>query len=200
MEDMPGKVQKANTHILRCQNHKHAHSSRSVQGPVQRGDGTLHMGSIRGKAHPLPRKHMATVSIPAGRWNVTHEFDSQESSHARHTAHTQGTRANQRGDGGHAREGSKGKHSHPAMSKSQARAQQSVSSRASSTGRWRICLGKGRRRAHKNCSVRIHVGVGQRCRAIDGDSPTLQAKSEHVTFHRGDGGNDWARAEGEHTS
>ena len=39
MEDMPGKVQKANTHILRCQNHKHAHSSRSVQGPVQRGDG-----------------------------------------------------------------------------------------------------------------------------------------------------------------
>ena len=68
MEDKSGKVQKANTHILRCQNHKHAHSSRSVQGPVQRGDGTLHMGSIRGKAHPLPRKHMATVSIPAGRW------------------------------------------------------------------------------------------------------------------------------------
>ena len=54
MEDMSGKVQNANTHILQCQNHEHAHSSRSVQGPVQWGDGTLHMGSIRGKAHRLP--------------------------------------------------------------------------------------------------------------------------------------------------
>ena len=26
------------------------------------------MGSIREKAHILPRKHMATVSTPAGRW------------------------------------------------------------------------------------------------------------------------------------
>ena len=56
MEDMSGKVQNANTHRLGSQNHEHAHSSRSVQGPVQWGDGTLHMwGSIRGKAHPLPR-------------------------------------------------------------------------------------------------------------------------------------------------
>ena len=39
MEDKSGKVQKANTHILRCRNHKHAHSSRSVQGSVQWGDG-----------------------------------------------------------------------------------------------------------------------------------------------------------------
>ena len=33
-----------------------------------RGDGTLHMGSIRRKAHRLPRTHMAMVSIPVGRW------------------------------------------------------------------------------------------------------------------------------------
>ena len=39
MEDMSGKVQNANTHILRSQNHEHAHSSRSVQGSVQWGDG-----------------------------------------------------------------------------------------------------------------------------------------------------------------
>ena len=39
MEEMSGKVQNANTHILRSQNHEHAHSSRSVQGPVQGGDG-----------------------------------------------------------------------------------------------------------------------------------------------------------------
>eukprot|EP00964_Phaeocystis_antarctica_P063008 scaffold37784_cov83-Phaeocystis_antarctica.AAC.2 len=43
-------------------------------------------------------------------------------------------------------------------------------------GRWRNCLGKGRRRAHIIRFVRIHVGVGQRCRAIDHYSPALQAK------------------------
>ena len=42
MEEMPQTVQNANTHILRCQNHEHAHSSRSVQWSVQWGDGTLH--------------------------------------------------------------------------------------------------------------------------------------------------------------
>ena len=36
--------------------------------------------------------------------------------------------------------------------------------------------------------VRIHVGVGQRCGASDGESTTLQAnKAKRVTFHRGDG-------------
>ena len=42
MEDMSGQVQNANTHILQCQNHEnheHAHNSRSVQVPVQWGDG-----------------------------------------------------------------------------------------------------------------------------------------------------------------
>ena len=32
MEELSQKVQNANTHILRRQNHEHAHSSRSVQG------------------------------------------------------------------------------------------------------------------------------------------------------------------------
>ena len=41
MEEMSQTVQNANTHILRCQNHEHAHSSRSVQGSVQWGDGTF---------------------------------------------------------------------------------------------------------------------------------------------------------------
>ena len=111
MEEMSQTVQNANTHKLRCQNHEHAHSSRSVQGSVQWGDGTLHVGSIRGKAHILPddahsngqhfsgamdvtcvgsiwrqnslrtaTTHRKTVSIPVGRWNVTHGFDSRESS------------------------------------------------------------------------------------------------------------------------
>ena len=34
--------------------------------------------------------------------------------------------------------------------------------------------------------VRIHVGVGQRCRARDKESSTLQAKKWSVTFHRPD--------------
>ena len=43
------------------------------------------MGSIRGKAHPLPQTHKVTVSTPVGRWNVTHGFDSRESSQAANT-------------------------------------------------------------------------------------------------------------------
>ena len=139
MEDMSGKVQNANTHILQCQNHEHAHSSRSVQGPVQwgdgtlhawvrfgakltqschsttptvkipvgdglqfkegskcnflhtahtqgntqsiqRGDGTLHRVRFAGKLTHCQTTHIAMVSISVGRWNVTHGFDSQESS------------------------------------------------------------------------------------------------------------------------
>ena len=47
-------------------------------------------------------------------------------------------------------------------------------------GQWRKCLDKGRRRAHSFRGVRIHVGIGQRCRAKDGDSPTLQAKKRNA--------------------
>ena len=39
MEEVLQKVQHASTHILRPQNHEHAHSSRSIQGSVQGGDG-----------------------------------------------------------------------------------------------------------------------------------------------------------------
>ena len=42
MEEMWQKVQNASTHILRRQNHEHVHNSRSDQGSVQGGDGTLH--------------------------------------------------------------------------------------------------------------------------------------------------------------
>eukprot|EP00964_Phaeocystis_antarctica_P046108 scaffold26587_cov65-Phaeocystis_antarctica.AAC.1 len=45
------------------------------------------------------------------------------------------------------------------------------------SGRWRKCLGKRRRRAHISRIVRIHVGVGQRCRARDGESPALPTMS-----------------------
>ena len=37
MEELLQKVQHASTHILRRQNHEHAHSSRSIQGSVQGG-------------------------------------------------------------------------------------------------------------------------------------------------------------------
>ena len=55
-------------------------------------------------------------------------------------------------------------------------------------GRWRKCLGKGRRPAYITRFVRIHVGVGQRGRAQDVESPALRVKKhERVTFHRGNG-------------
>ena len=38
MENMSGKVQNESTHLLR-RNHEHAHSIRSIQGPVQGGTG-----------------------------------------------------------------------------------------------------------------------------------------------------------------
>ena len=92
---MSQMVQNEGTHILQRQNHEHAHSSRSVQGPVQGG---VTQGSIRGKAHRLPDNahsngqhfsgameryiwvrfagklttcqtpHIAPVSISVGRW------------------------------------------------------------------------------------------------------------------------------------
>eukprot|EP00964_Phaeocystis_antarctica_P014591 scaffold8060_cov82-Phaeocystis_antarctica.AAC.1 len=48
-----------------------------------------------------------------------------------------------------------------------------MSTRNVPLGRWRKCLGKGRRRAHRLRGVRIHVGVGQRCRAPDVESPAI---------------------------
>ena len=44
-------------------------------------------------------------------------------------------------------------------------------------GRWRKCLGKGRRPAYIIRLVRIHVGVGQRRRAQDVESRALPAKT-----------------------
>ena len=55
MEDMSGKVQNANTHILGSQNHEHAHSSQSVQGPVSRGRWMKVQGNGRRQAHQRSR-------------------------------------------------------------------------------------------------------------------------------------------------
>ena len=48
-----------------------------------------------------------------------------------------------------------------------------------------------KRLAHISRFVRIHIGVGQRCYAIDAESSTLPGKASAalVTFQRGDGGN-----------
>ena len=55
-------------------------------------------------------------------------------------------------------------------------AQHAVSS-VSSAGRCRKYLGTGRKWAHLRCLIRVHVGVGQCCRAPDVESPALQAKN-----------------------
>jgi len=64
-----------------------------------------------------------------------------------------------RGNGGTVWEGSKCKHSPTGTQTSRARAQQSVSSRVSSRGRWNVtCLGSIRGKAHKSMTfVLIHV-------------------------------------------
>ena len=51
-----------------AQNSRSSATTQHQQSAYQWGDGTLHMGSIRGKAHRLPNTHMATVSTPVGQW------------------------------------------------------------------------------------------------------------------------------------
>ena len=48
--------------------------------------------------------------------------------------------------------------------------------RSVSIGAMEECLSKGRRQAHPGSLIRVDIDVGQRCRAIDGDSPALPAK------------------------
>ena len=43
-------------------------------------------------------------------------------------------------------------------------------------GRWMKCHRRFKRRAHIASLIGVHVAVGQRCRAVDGESPTLPAK------------------------
>eukprot|EP00964_Phaeocystis_antarctica_P058461 scaffold34679_cov70-Phaeocystis_antarctica.AAC.4 len=75
---------------LRCQRHgRHRPVSRDSEVKLHRGDGTLHMGSIRGKAHPLSHAHMATVSTPVGRWKKALEGSKMQC--PLQTAHTQGS-------------------------------------------------------------------------------------------------------------
>ena len=62
LDESSRKVQKVNTHAI-LRHTRHADS-------IQWGDETFYVGSIRGKAHPLPNTHMdmETVSTPVGRW------------------------------------------------------------------------------------------------------------------------------------
>ena len=69
-------------------NHEHMHNGRSVQGSVQWGDGgNVWEGSKYKHSHTATSKPRARAQQPVrsrvssrGRWNVTHAFDSQESS------------------------------------------------------------------------------------------------------------------------
>ena len=46
-----------------------------------------------------------------------------------------------------------------------------ISTRNVPAGRWMNVQGRFERRAHKVSLIRVHVGVGQRCRAEDVESP-----------------------------
>ena len=60
MEEMSGKVQNANTHILRRQNHEHAHSSRSVKGQFK-GAMEHYMRGFDSVQKHYPRRRPATI-------------------------------------------------------------------------------------------------------------------------------------------
>ena len=49
---------------------------------------------------------------------------------------------------------------------------------SSTTGRWRRVQGRFNRWAHVVSLILVHGGVGQRCRALDVESPALQSKSK----------------------
>jgi len=70
MDESSGKVQNANTHILRQQDHEHAHSSRSVQGSVQ-GRWMKVQGTFKMQAH------LITMDIAA--FKVSHSLDKDAS-------------------------------------------------------------------------------------------------------------------------
>ena len=90
-----GRFKMQNTHILWCQNHEHAHSSRSVQGPVQWGDGTLHAWVRFGaRTHSVLPQHTANSEHTSGAMEDmsgkvqnanTHSLRRQSHEHA-HTA------------------------------------------------------------------------------------------------------------------
>ena len=81
MEEMSLKVQNANTHSLRRQSHEHAHSSHSQFKDWFKGAMERYIWvRFAGKLTTCQTPHIAPVSISTGRWNVTHGFDSQESS------------------------------------------------------------------------------------------------------------------------
>jgi len=85
MEEMSQKVQNASTHILRRKNHEHVHSSRLVQGSVQRVNGGIFReGSKCKHSHSETSTRTATGQF-MGQFKGAIErymrgFDSRESS------------------------------------------------------------------------------------------------------------------------
>ena len=118
---MTGQGQKASAHIERCCHgycslqskplryrlRRHRPASRESEVELHRGDGTLHMGSIRGKAHPLPNTHMETVSTPVGRWMKVQGMFKMQTPTPPNCAQGS-TQSVQRGDGRNVLERSKG--------------------------------------------------------------------------------------------
>ena len=163
MEDMSGKVQNANTHILRAKITSTRTAVGQFKGQFQGGDGMLHVGSTRGKAHPLPHTHIAMVSTPVGRWRKVQAKVQDASTHIlrrKSRAHTQWMVSSRVSSVGRWRT-CQGRFKMQTLTccepKSRARAQQPVSSMVGSMGRWRKDLGKGRKRAHISRFVVMNI-------------------------------------------
>ena len=118
------------------------------------------MGSIRGKAHPLPDRHMAMVSEPLGRWRKRlGRFKMQALTYCGAKITSTRTAVGQfKGQFNGAMDESSGKG--PMM------------------------------QAHKSSGVVMDVAAFKvsHCIGFDKDATALQAKKkQRITFHRGDG-------------
>ena len=133
------------------------------------------MGSIRRKTHEALPRYTANSEHTIGAMDNSSRKVQNVSAHSRLRTHKA---ADSEFSG--AMEDMPGKvqnaNTHILQPQNHEHAHSSRSVQGSSMARWMKCLGKGRRRAHMIRGVRIHIGVGQRCRARDVESPTLPAK------------------------
>ena len=145
------------------------------------------------------KTHIAKVSIPVGRWNVTrvgsackHSPAATPKSRARaqqpvsSRVSSMGRWMKVQGKGrrqAHVRSRVVMDIAAFKISHSVGKDKDTTALRAKSgarnvpSGRWRKYLGKGRKCAYPRSLIRVHVGVGQCCRAVDVESRALQAKN-----------------------
>ena len=136
---MSQKVRNANTHILRRQNHEHAHSSRSVQGSSM-GWWMKVQGKFKMQAHI---SNGVVMDIAA--FKVSHSVGIDEDATALPAARARSSSIH-RGNGGNVTEGSKCELPPHNTAHTQG-------TRSNSAWRWSNCLGRFKLQAPTSCKA-----------------------------------------------